>query len=353
MIKNALLLSGLILLSLPVFFTSGTAVAQSQAFESGYQAYMRNQFPLAEAYFKRALSSAATNEDKAFILKFMGISQYMRGARRQAANSFYKAYQADAKTSIYQEEVLDPGVVQFFNALKTKWDAAAAKANASANPPSSSQSTAPQASKQPNKTAESPKKKKTTRQKRSRKVETKVEPNQQQEAESSQAGGLTVWHFLPFGAGHFYNGQYLWASAYLLGEAGLLAYWGSIQANIKSEQDENDTVKQSGIDQVTIDQFVENNNKVIDAYESDAQLTLISFGLTYLVDVTHSILSRPRSEKTASIEQRKAAIVRSLASDEILDDLILSNSNPREPYHVQIRPFASNGLQLSVHWSLD
>jgi len=64
---------------------------QAQTFEEGYQSYMRNQFPVAELQFRAAVKKAKTKEDRAFIQKFIGICQFMRGDKKSAANSFFEA----------------------------------------------------------------------------------------------------------------------------------------------------------------------------------------------------------------------------------------------------------------------
>lgn len=105
------LILGCLLLSLPAY---------AQTFEDGYQSYVRNQFPVAELQFKNALRKATVDEDKAVLLKYIGICQYMHGDKKNAQQSFSQALKSDASITIESEDVLDPSVITFFSGIKAR-----------------------------------------------------------------------------------------------------------------------------------------------------------------------------------------------------------------------------------------
>src|SRR5690606_27133460 len=70
--------------------------------------------------FKQALQKKMAPGAKAKTLKLLGISQYMRGNKGGAANTFKAALKANPKTVISQNEVLDESVIGFFNGVKGK-----------------------------------------------------------------------------------------------------------------------------------------------------------------------------------------------------------------------------------------
>lgn len=330
---------------------SEPASAQSQAFEAGYQAYMRNQFPLAEAHFRRALGTAKTPEDKAFILKFLGISQFMRGARRQAAMSFYQAYRADPKTSIYKEEVLDPSVVNFFNSLKNRWiqkqrqssrpRATGKRQPRNAQSPNRRARTSAQRSKKPGKA-------KAPQQKAGAKSQ-EQEPQQQAEQQEDRPSSLSWWHFMPFGAGQFYNGQIWTGSFFAVSQLTAGVVYQVRQSEISDEQAENQSVLNSSLPTAEKDSFIESNNEYITALEDDAQLALIGFGTAWATSIIHAILTAPSPKDMPDSEGNTPTAQRldlNLEPGETLDDIY--RSPPSLGTQFSVMPQKNGGWVVSL-----
>ncbi|SMF36247.1 tetratricopeptide repeat protein [Pseudobacteriovorax antillogorgiicola] len=286
------------LLVLWLGFSSQFGISQGsgqQYFELGYQAYMRNQFPIAETHFRRAFTNASTPEDKGFILKFLGISQFMRGDRKSAAASFMQAVRLDPSLAVFQEEVLDPSVIKFFDAVKVQ----ALKSVVRNTPPPKSSTPAPgamtgadiieesdsvDASPPVEQKVEKKKKKKKRKKRRRRKKRPPVE----------EESSFSMMHLLPFGTPQFYNGEYIFGSIYGLGQVATLGIFITRQSEIAKEEDENSRVEaDESLSQEVKDAFIEENSNYISTLETDASTALIGFGLLYTTSVVHGILSAP------------------------------------------------------------
>ncbi len=275
------------LLAIPL---TGTAQIGSQkAFEQGYQAYMRNQFPIAEAHFRRAIQAATTNEDKAFILKFLGVSQYMRGDRRSAIGTFKNAVLLDPKISVFKEEVLDVSVITFFNRTKANVLKKLAQSTTKVSPPEKSSVTK----------TRKPRKKRRKKSKPAKKTDEELATTG---TESSPEGGFRYSHLIPFGVGHFLDDSPIWGTTYALSQVTALFIHFDKIADIKKERDENaSTLVRSDITQEAKDDFLAENNKFISVLETDAQVALSAFGVLYISSLVHGWLSSP--EGTANNEK--------------------------------------------------
>ncbi len=208
--------------------SSWTQTAVAQTFEEGYQAYMRNQFPVAELQFKEALKTAKTKEDKAFILKFIGICQFMRGDRKLSAASFYQAVQFDRSLTIDEEEVLEPSVVAFFQSVKSRVPNEV-PAPKGASVPAESSAAQTQTPQPP--AAAGPKLVKPTKKKFVKK------DSIESTGSGSTSSDFSWWYLLPFGAGQFANQNYLLGSAVAGGHVFFLYRTLTLQKKIVDQQD--------------------------------------------------------------------------------------------------------------------
>lgn len=243
-------------------------------FERGYQAYMRNQFPIAESFFRRALKQAEEKKDKAFILKFGGISQYMRGDKRSSSRTFRNALKLDPELDIFPEEVLDPSVITFFQNVKIRF----------------------LQTYQPNNQIASGKevRKKKSKAKRRKKKKRKAK---------KRPSTFSFLHLLPFGTPQFHNKQFIMGAFYGGAQVVSLGLYAKRLSQISDEEAENREVEENpDLDEATRSQFLEENNKFISAVEEDAQLAIASFGLFYFTSVVHGILSAPEPKKKTIFE---------------------------------------------------
>ena len=94
-----------------------TALAQSYAV--GFAKYQKGDFRGAEAAFTQALTKSKAAKDQAKTLKFLGISQFMQGNQNGAASSFARALNVQPNLRIENGEVLDEGVIPFFEKQRT------------------------------------------------------------------------------------------------------------------------------------------------------------------------------------------------------------------------------------------
>ncbi len=260
--------------------------ARAQTFEQGYQAYMRNQFPVAEIEFREALKTAKTKEDRAFILKFIGICQFMRGDRKGATVSFYQAVQSDRSLSIDEEEVLDPSVVPFFQSIKSHVPPEQATAPAPQATTSAQTPTAAPPSSVPGSTAPG----KVTTNKVTKK---KLPKKETVEAESSSNTASGSWlYLLPFGTGQFVNAQPWLGAGVAAGQTYALYRGFSLQKTLLQRSNLNTQVEQN--DAYTPEQkaeFVVANNDYMEALRRDKNLAFASFFGLWIVSGVQAYLS--------------------------------------------------------------
>lgn len=305
------------------------------AFEQGYQSYMRNQFPIAETHFRKALQTAPTGEDKAFILKFLGISQYMRGDKKSATLSFREAVTLNPKTAIFQGEVLDSTVIPFFNNVK-KSTLASVKAVKKK----------PKISKKSKSKVASEKKKKKKRRKKKRKtndddIQISFDPVEEKKPVAKKSGFRPL-HLLPFGIGHFADSNYFWGSAYGVVQAVSLLTYFNKNTEIAAEEKENEEIQAR--DDLTDDnkrEFIQQNNKFLTALDEDAQLSISLFGLTYLISLIHGM----------SVDPPQASALHDKDAGSILARL--PDANRENPYRPQIDFHRhKNNHVISATWEL-
>jgi hypothetical protein len=278
--------------------------SQAQTFEEGYQSYMRNQFPVAELQFRAAVKKARTKEDRAFIQKFIGICQFMRGDKKSAANSFFEALNSDRNITIDEEEVLDPGVVSFFAVIKTRWlntpegRAAAAPAPAPApkpvapapvavaqapKPPVQEAPPAPKAVVQEAKPAPAP-------------VEKPRKKKAKDTSKSEDGGRMISWmHFMPLGLGQFHNESYLLGSAFAAGQIFALYQVTSLDKQIADEKAQNQEVADNpNILQAEKDKFLLDNAGYIEGLKTDKSKAATAFAALYVLGVAEALIFAPR-----------------------------------------------------------
>lgn len=273
---------------------------QAQTFEEGYQSYMRNQFPVAELQFRAAAKKARTKEDRAFIQKFIGICQFMRGDKKSAANSFNEALGSDRNITIDEEEVLDPGVVSFFNVIKTRWlnsaegRAAMAPPAPKPAPPAVAQVPKPavqEAPPSPKAAAPEPKAAPAVTEK------TKKKKVKDKDGSKSDEGGRMIsWmHFMPFGLGQFHNESYLLGSAVAAGQVFAIYQYMSLAQQIAEERAQSQQVADNpNILQAEKDQFLLENSGYIDGLTTDKNAAGTTFAALYIVGVAQSLIFAPR-----------------------------------------------------------
>ena len=68
----------------------------------------------AEQAFQEVLRGGVNRSTRAKIYKFIGLSQYMQGRKKEAAESFHSALKYDSLTELFPDEVLDSLVIEFF-----------------------------------------------------------------------------------------------------------------------------------------------------------------------------------------------------------------------------------------------
>jgi hypothetical protein len=287
----------------------------AQTFEEGYQSYMRNQFPVAELQFRSAVKQAKTKEDRAFILKFMGICQFMRGDKKSAVNTFHEALAADRNITIDEEEVLDPGVVSFFNVIKTRWisspeSQAAAKGPAQKNMAVAAKSPAapvapvaaktlaqeqlpaakvgvqePKPASPANAIPTDPKTKK-------KKTKEALSSSNKPEAGSR----IFSWMYLmPFGLGQFHNESYFLGSAVAIGQVYSLYQYQFLSSQISKERKQNQEVEVNpNVLQSRKDEFLLENANYISGLKKDRDTAGTLFAALWIGGVIEACISAPR-----------------------------------------------------------
>lgn len=287
------LLLSLMLLSLP---------AKAQTFEDGYQSYVRNQFPVAELQFKNALKKTNADEEKAFILKFIGICQYMRGDKRGAANSFTQSVQLDRSVQIDSEEVLDPTVVSYFNAIKSRVPPEAKK-----SPKAVEASPAPQ--QQPKQIQQAPKRKLTKKKRKNSSMALAAEMKSLEDKPNK----IGIMHFLPLGLPQVANGSYILASGF----AGLQLYslysMYDAQKVAKERSSLNVVVRDSeGLTEEQRQSFYKENNAYVDELKKQKNLAIAGFGALWVISVAEGIINA-KSSGHRSADDRPIPPARSLS----------------------------------------
>lgn len=93
-----------------------TAPCSAQTYTQGYASYTRGDFQGAIEIFRNTLARKrpTSTEERAQLFKYMGISHYMLGERREAARSFRSAIGLNPELTIEPKEVLDESVIGFF-----------------------------------------------------------------------------------------------------------------------------------------------------------------------------------------------------------------------------------------------
>ena len=311
----------------------GQSGASQESFEQGYQSYMRNQFPIAETHFRRALQSAPTDEDKAFILKFLGISQFMRGDKRSSSETFKEAITLNQKTNIFQGEVLDTSIIPFFNAVK-KSTLQAIKNNEKRKPRASKKRLV----------EDSKNKKKRRRKKRRRErepSETAIAGDKKADKAPRTTSGFRAVHLLPLGVGHFIEQSYVTGSFYGLSQLVAIGIAVGKANDIETEEAENSVIAKSpDYTQEQKREFITRNDAFIEALDNDRIVALGVFGLSYVASVLHgSFMEVPTKFVQSDLAEptRFAALTNA-------KDRHISPTFDISPYY--------DGAKLQVSWSL-
>lgn len=283
-----------------IWFGLRPAAGSAQTFEDGYQSYVRNQFPVAELQFKGALKKARTDEDKAFILKFIGICQYMRGDKKSASGSFVQSVRMDSNVQIDEEEVLDPSVVPFFNSIKNRVGSEPKKKVAADPPPPPKPTPKPA----PKKVAKSSSKSKSKSKSLASDSIMTLPDDSLIEEKPERKGRINFLHFLPFGVGQFVNGSPLLGSAFAAGEIGALYLMFDADKTIKEREGLNDLVaNREGLNDQQREDFYKENNAFIATVKNQKNLALVGFVAIWAAGATEAVLNSP-DRKRSSYEIR-------------------------------------------------
>lgn len=113
------ILRGIKVWTVIVCILSQTGPTYGQTFGSGYVKYQKGDFVSAESTFTQALKTAQNPGEKAKILKYLGISQFMLNNPTAAKTSFKEAISLVPSLKIDANEVLDEGVLELFNEVKS------------------------------------------------------------------------------------------------------------------------------------------------------------------------------------------------------------------------------------------
>jgi len=109
-----------LILALLVWVNSASELL-AQSYTLGYARYTRGDFKGAIDAFELALSARpGTVDEKVKLYKYLGISWYMLGEKRQAAKYFQTALRLQSELTILKEEVLDETVITLFEKIKTR-----------------------------------------------------------------------------------------------------------------------------------------------------------------------------------------------------------------------------------------
>lgn len=265
--------------------------SNSDYFRQGYQAYTRNQFKRAEPLLKKAQAAAKTNEDKAFIMKFLGTSQFMMGERHKARETYILALGYDGSLNISDEEVLDPSVIPFFTQIKAETSRKSRTAKSKSVDAKSSQQNI--GNMELSKTKGSKKLRKKSRKKRKKRKS------------RSDSSNIGYTHYFPLGLPQISNGEYRLAGMYAAGQVVSLGYYLKISSDIAGEEEENNQVAANPeLTQEQIDTFLKANNTYIEALTFDANIALLGAGLIYVGSVVHGILNASSKTKKSKSSQK-------------------------------------------------
>ena len=273
------ILLSLTILSLP---------AQAQTFEDGYQSYVRNQFPVAELQFKNALKKASAQEEKGFILKFIGICQFMRGDKKNAGISFNQSLSMDRSIQIDAEEVLDPTVVTFFNQIKSRLPPEVKR-----KPKPDKLAIAPALN-----PAQAPLKKKAKGKKKSQ-SSLGLTGDQTFEQKPRSIG---ILHFLPLGLPQFANSSYIMGSAFAGLQLFSLYTIGDAEQQSQERRALNKVVRlKEGLTDEQRNDFYRENDAFIDELKQQKNLAIAGFSALWVISIAEGIINNKGSAtKTAN-----------------------------------------------------
>ncbi|RYZ58615.1 MAG: hypothetical protein EOP07_06510 [Proteobacteria bacterium] len=296
------LILGLLLMSLP---------AEAQTFEDGYQSYVRNQFPVAELQFKNALRKATADEDKAVLLKFIGICQYMRGDKKNAQTSFVSALNSDRSIAIESEDVLDPSVISFFVSIKSRMGPEIKKKPKPAPVAVSKPTFQTQTQSQAQNPSPKPKaKKKSAKVKGSESIMGLSDSNVVVDDKSRK---LSFTQFLPFGFPQFHNDSYWLGGGVAALQVFTLYSMMDADKTIKDRSSLNGVVaNKEGLTEEQRNAFYSENNAFIKKVKDQKNLALAGFGVIWIASITESIFfHKSPSNKNADMGSQ-APIAQSL-----------------------------------------
>lgn len=103
-----------------VLFLYRPYLVTAQSFNTVQEKYQKGDLKGAEAAAKKALSTKISRQEKAKVLKMLGLVQYTLGNKNAASSSFQQALQIEPDLAIAATEALDPTVLPYFQALKAK-----------------------------------------------------------------------------------------------------------------------------------------------------------------------------------------------------------------------------------------
>ena len=283
------LILGCLLSSLPAY---------AQTFEDGYQSYVRNQFPVAELQFKNALRKATVDEDKAVLLKYIGICQYMHGDKKNAQQSFTQALKSDRGTTIESEDVLDPSVITFFSGIKARLGPELKKKQKAAQPPSVALDPAPNPGKPKAQTQPQSSFSQTAKPKTKTKKTAKVKGNESimgladsNTVVDDKSRKISFMQFLPFGLPQVHNDKYFLAGGVAALQIFALYSMTDADKTIKNRHGLNAVVaSKEGLTDEQREAFYSQNKSFVTKVKAQKNMAFAGFVTIWGVSIAESFL---------------------------------------------------------------
>ncbi|MFW7379070.1 MAG: hypothetical protein ACOH5I_09715 [Oligoflexus sp.] len=286
-----------ILLLIAVFCTP--LDGYSQAFETGYQAFLSGDYKRAKAFLQRGIKQTSDRYDKALMFKLLGITEYKLGSRKRAMGHFRRAVKLDPAIRITPEESRERPVLQMFAAAKRASGGGGRAATRRTGRASARQM---------------------------------ARGGGRMQAD----GGSLLINLLPFGAGQLQQGKTLLGASFALGQAvGLGLFLERTQAANQADKDALEVINsfEAGDSDIQEDAFfvyLDQNESFVKAMRSEAQVGLLLFAGLYTAGVLEAILNPPEVPMMTPMRRRRAALEeaeKQLKPGEELDSLYLAQSH--------------------------
>lgn len=312
-----IILKLILFLGLTISFSiSISPISYAQSYSKAYQEYIKSDFPTAKRSLVVALKTKQPAPQMARLLKLLGIVHYMMGNKKASAKSFQLAIKKDKNTAINSAEVLDESIIDFFEDQKTiVEDELIMQQMRRDEMKYSSKKKKKYSSVSKKNKKKAYKKKRKTRHRAQKKSKSykesfgfdDFEPKRKKRKKSkrgkkSKKGSISVWTFLPFGAGQFANDSMLMGTGFLISEAGLIAsyfYHNSLANSAVSDSDavENDTT----ISDEDKEAFYKSNDDYMNKNRQIANISMAGFFVMWGLGVVEAWLNVPKKSKKKAL----------------------------------------------------